>query len=362
MATLFPIAKPKRSIELIGEETVVRNKPSNVRCEEECLFASEYRRVFNKSYCAVYEDALVVSKGSATQGIASISESVHAMHMGFSIRAKMHVRSALYRPMRHALDAAVLVTDYISSGYFHWVGDVLPKIVLMQDFFGEEFSHIPILLPHAYAKPYCVDTLRILGISENRIFLIPKGRKVRVKNLYVFGDILAPLGTGNFRPSLMKRIRTMAHRYVAEDNYSYQATPLKHGEKKRVYISRSDAAYRCVQNESLLLPILEKHGFTIVTTSHMSIFEQIALCRSADLLLSVHGAGLTNMLWMHPGAKVAEIRRRGDAHNNCYFSLANALDISYFYSLANADSQNTHKASLTWDVAEATYFIEQLVQ
>ncbi len=361
MVLLFPVAKPRRSIDIISHETVVRTKPCNLRSDEEFLFSSEYRSTFDKGYCAVYEDALVVSKGSATRGMTSISQSVHVTRMNVVTRVKMHVRSACYLSMPHKIDAAMLVTDYVSSGYFHWIADVLPKVLLMQAMISVEYPDMPILLPDAYAKSYCTDTLALLGIRENRIILIPKRHKIRVKNLYAIGDILAPAGSGNFRPSLMKRIRSMAHQHVAH-TIVCKNTRAKHEKKKRVYISRSDAAYRYLVNEYEILPILQEHDFMAVTLSHMSISEQIALFRVTDVLVSVHGAGLTNMLWMREGTHVAEIRRAGDAHNNCYFSLAHALNISYWYSLAYSNSDDTHKAHLVWELSSARNLIEQLVK
>lgn len=43
-------------------------------------------------------------------------------------------------------------------------------------------------------------------------------------------------------------------------------------------------------------------------------------------------------LFMRPGSKAMQLRREGDAHNNCYFSLAGALGLRYFYQLCPAVS------------------------
>ena len=59
--------------------------------------------------------------------------------------------------------------------------------------------------------------------------------------------------------------------------------------------------------------------------------EQISYTSRASVLLSLHGAGLTHMLFMPKGSKVIEIRLDGDSLNNCYFSMASGLDHDYFY-------------------------------
>jgi len=57
-------------------------------------------------------------------------------------------------------------------------------------------------------------------------------------------------------------------------------------------------------------------------------------------LIGIHGAGLTNILFMPKGASVLELRRKDDSHNNCYFSLASALELNYFYQLCEVDNEN----------------------
>lgn len=48
------------------------------------------------------------------------------------------------------------------------------------------------------------------------------------------------------------------------------------------------------------------------------------------------------MLFMEADTAVLEFRHQGDTHNNCYFSLASALNIKYFYQTCQSDySGNT---------------------
>ena len=53
----------------------------------------------------------------------------------------------------------------------------------------------------------------------------------------------------------------------------------------------------------------------------------------ARYVVSNHGAGLTNMLFMKDGARVLELRHVSDYVNNCYFILASALQFDYLYQL-----------------------------
>ena len=76
----------------------------------------------------------------------------------------------------------------------------------------------------------------------------------------------------------------------------------------RIYASRSrDARGRGVPDEEALCRELEGLGFLIYHGGEMSFLEQAALFRQAELLVAPTGSGLTNMVWMDPGAHVVEL-------------------------------------------------------
>ena len=58
------------------------------------------------------------------------------------------------------------------------------------------------------------------------------------------------------------------------------------------------------------------------------------------------------MLFMSPGANVLELRHATDRINNCYFTMASAMNLNYFYQScepANRD-EDPHSADLKVDV------------
>jgi hypothetical protein len=61
----------------------------------------------------------------------------------------------------------------------------------------------------------------------------------------------------------------------------------------------------------------------------LSFPDQIRAVRDADVLVGVHGAGLTHAMWLHPGAAVAEILPHGLAHKG-FRNLAQLLGLGYF--------------------------------
>jgi capsular polysaccharide biosynthesis protein len=157
----------------------------------------------------------------------------------------------------------------------------------------------------------------------------------------IFTPHIAP--AGNYSPTLLREIRSLFHHY-------YVAGCAQQSEL--IYISRSKATKRRISNEDQVTSLLSKKGFATVLMERMSFKEQCAVAQSANILISNHGAGLTNMLFMHSGATVMEIRHQDDRHNNCYFTLASALELKYYYFLAEprkADD-DPHIADLVIDI------------
>ena len=106
----------------------------------------------------------------------------------------------------------------------------------------------------------------------------------------------------------------------------------------KVYISRGKAKVRKVINEKDLIAILKEHGFRVVLFEDYPFEQQLRIILNARYVVSNHGAGLTNMLFLPPGSSVFELRKRGDSHNNCYFALASALDLKYYYQLCKPEN------------------------
>ena len=61
----------------------------------------------------------------------------------------------------------------------------------------------------------------------------------------------------------------------------------------------------------------------------LSFKAQIQAVRDADVLIGVHGAGLTHALWLKPGMAVAEVLPHGLAHKG-FRNLAQLLGLGYF--------------------------------
>ena len=63
----------------------------------------------------------------------------------------------------------------------------------------------------------------------------------------------------------------------------------------------------------------------------MPFADQVRTMREAAVLVGVHGANLTNMLFMAPQAIVIELMNENTlVLNDCYYCLSSALDLAYY--------------------------------
>ena len=100
--------------------------------------------------------------------------------------------------------------------------------------------------------------------------------------------------------------------------------------------------------------MLISFGFEIHVFEQYSLSKQVDLMRDTQCLLGMHGAGLTNMLFMPSVGSVIELRNRGDQHNNCYFSMASELNHAYYYLQGDGDSEQTASVNLHIDLIQLT--------
>ncbi|MCC6372491.1 MAG: glycosyltransferase family 61 protein [Bacteroidia bacterium] len=172
-----------------------------------------------------------------------------------------------------------------------------------------------LLLP-ANAPKYITATLALMGITN--ITSIKKGQ-------YLFANkLLVPYylaGSGHIHPG---RVREVKHFFTEK------ITAINPVDK--IYVSRSRQKARRVVNEEQVIDTLKALDFKIIYFEDYTFEEQVAIGKGAQIMVSSHGANLTNCLFMPSGAKVLELIRY-DQPNFCYWALASVAGLQYNYQL-----------------------------
>lgn len=232
---------------------------------------------------------------------------------------------------------AVWIADEWSNGYFHWLTDALTRLVAAESLLD---GHVVILPKKLEKLPFVQESLKMLGVSA--VFCTAHIRA---------GELLLPGHTapaGNYNEPVLNRLRDRL------------LDGRKAAPHRKIYISREKAPKRKVLNEDTVIALLRGFGYEIHHFEDYSFAQQVAIAAETKVLAGLHGAGLTNMLFMQPGGKVLELRNQGDTHNNCFFSQASGLGLDYFYLQNTGTGKDTHTADVTVDIEALRKVLEMM--
>jgi capsular polysaccharide biosynthesis protein len=321
-------------ISTIYAETVSRRRlPVNFDHDHLSLFEGELERTIPQTQLLKFQNVLASPEGLLFKGARILRESFafpyHLDEWRFrSVLKFLATNYALRR--RRKIDREVLwITDYWSTGHFHWLTDVLTRLFVVRD----RLRDLLLVLPGKYqSQEHVQSSLRAFGVTE--VDFIGSEEVVECRSL-LMPSHTAP--SGHFKDEAIRGVRDVL----------LSAYGAASGEEKKVYISRRGAERRRIINEDAIVHVVRNFGFETICAEELSFEQQVQIFSRARYLVSNHGAGLTNILFMKAGGSVLELRHQSDCINNCYFTLSSALDLSYFYQTclpqdASVDPHNAH--------------------
>ncbi|MDM8099680.1 MULTISPECIES: glycosyltransferase family 61 protein [Oceanobacillus] len=209
------------------------------------------------------------------------------------------------------------------ANYWHWLHDTLGRYHLLQlsGFKIDKYVLPPLTLP------FQRETIKLLGIPEEKILQLTPGMHVQAEQL------ILPSVPFNAGTCVKWTIEFLRSALLKKDSYR-SANP-----EKRIYISREDASWRKVANEGKLLELLTRKGFKKIVLSTLTVEEQIALFSSADVIISPNGAGLANLMFCQPRTKIIQLFT---ATSDEFIKIGQYLDLDYhFLKCRNANPVST---------------------
>jgi hypothetical protein len=264
-----------------------------------------------------------------------------------------YLKKVILKPKRKLGDDEkyLLAFDEWSDNHYHWINDLLPRLTLLAD----ELQNYTLLLPDApYIRNAGIKLLDHLNLKPRRIEWISRGKFVQVPDLTLITSVVL---TGRVNDALIKRMRTRLSKILAPDNLK---------PNRRIYISRHKAANRKVLNEAHLIDLLKEYDFEVVNFEDLNIEKQIQLANSTAIMISIHGAGLTNAFFMKSETSVLEFRRDKMYHNQCYWHLSAALGQKFHYLFGEPDSNNVIEGApgcnLTIPLDKLRLTVEQILE
>jgi len=207
-----------------------------------------------------------------------------------------------------------LVTTAGADVYYHWMLDILPRILLLKK--AGLFTDIEAFIINYKNLPFQKETLRLLNINESEIIKCNnKGFHVTAKQLFV-PSLVSQLNKVN-----KYEINLLRKHFLVKD-LTFKGFP-------RIYISRRKANTRTVINEDELINYLKKLNFEILEMEEFTVSTQIQLFQRAKIIIGPHGSAFTNLVFSNPGTLFIELIPDTNIVP-CFYNIAAQLYIKYY--------------------------------
>lgn len=185
---------------------------------------------------------------------------------------------------------AVIHTKWFN--YFFWITSSLHRLIILQQS-GKEFT---LLYPEEWDSiPYVTESMK--AFPNLKIHKIPTGVHLQVPHLLM--PEVRPYSSC-LNPKDLLQVKTFFYGYLNKEKQ-------QNNFPSKIYISREKANRRRITNELEITTYLKEQDFSILYFEELSLYEQIAYMQHADIVISLHGAGLTNILFMNSHGKVIEL-------------------------------------------------------
>jgi capsular polysaccharide biosynthesis protein len=194
------------------------------------------------------------------------------------------------------------------ANYSHWITRSLLKLGFVED---PRYRRLPLLL-HAPLQRFQVEYLELLGIEPARLIQVSPGGAVRCRRLVVPTQLALHPGFAAGVDWLCARL-------------GERLGPLPGPAEERLLLSRSDSPDRVLVNEAELAAALAPLGFRTVVPGRLSVADQIRTFARARVIVSAHGAGLTNLVFAPRSALIVEITSTNIAMMDDFRFMAAAL-------------------------------------
>ena len=206
------------------------------------------------------------------------------------------------------------------NNYGHWLVELLPRVREFRAIFGRNVRFAIPGNPLSMRKMR-LDGLAWLGVETSDILWL--------SNEPTMFDEVSFITTNS--------IHSHTHDFSGVRDVVRHATHGKEFSKgRRLYVGRPDMLRRGMTNEGEIKSLFEKAGFeTVIPSQALSVGDQVALFRSADIIAGVTGAALTNLIWMRPGTQVLSLNPNL-GYEFFFWDLANIMDVRFSLIFGNA--------------------------
>lgn len=218
-----------------------------------------------------------------------------------------------------------------NNNYFHWFFDSISKIYFYKKYF--KFNKNDFFLVPDSKKNYQKESLKLFGIKN-----ILNANDVKY---FKFKELITTNFT-NFNDNPPLEIINFIRNSFLKKNY------YKNIKINKIFLDRSypENLHRDIYNKKEIIFFLKKNKFKILNLSKHTFFSQIIHFANAKIILGMHGASFTNIIFCNKKAKIIELKSIG-SRNNLYKNIAKKLNLNFKDLYFRKEKKNV--SSRPWD-------------
>lgn len=222
------------------------------------------------------------------------------------------------------------VITYLQGRLEHW--DELPLIVsppLLCDPYAVNYFHFSLEM---------TPRVRHFADARNRVLLITKECVAQPFQIDLLRRSLSGMSYHLLTGAVRVRDPILAHDSMSEEGVHWlrrESRISARSGKRRLYIRRAATGTRSspgggISESAGFLTLLRDFGFDTIDSSNgeLSVTAQVELLEGAGLILSAHGAALTNLTYLNPELTVIEVMGPKTARA-CFVHVAAILGFEY---------------------------------
>ncbi|MEO5976543.1 MAG: glycosyltransferase family 61 protein [Chryseolinea sp.] len=184
------------------------------------------------------------------------------------------------------LDIAISFRDTGEENYFHFFNDILTKPVFLKQH-SISVAEIPIVISgKLWHKPYFQYCLKNATLLQDLKWIIQDKQYIYCTEV-IFCKV--PTVNKQLLQEVFSGLRISAHR------------------TRRIFLIRDKKRLRFLENLEEVEKVCRKFDIEVVDTDDFTFPEQIRIFSEASLIVGIHGAGLTNMMFRKGDCKVFEL-------------------------------------------------------
>jgi hypothetical protein len=193
-----------------------------------------------------------------------------------------------------------LVQGASGNNYFHFLFDIITKLRIYQEYFDlSEVDYFYVPGTYHWQKKI----LSLFDIKEDRLIDSNNFRHINANEIVAIDHPWYRKGY------VQQEISYLPEWIIIYLREKFLNLKKKFKASKKVFIDRSDSQYnhcKLINNQDII-EYLKLKGFESYQVSKLDFFEQIYLFENADIIISPHGAALTNIIFSKPNLQLVEL-------------------------------------------------------